>query len=299
VILLTGATGYIGSQLLARLERDGRPVRALSRTPERLLGTAAPTTEVVRGDVADAASLAPAFEGVEAAFYLVHSLGSDADFAERDRAAALTFAAAARAAGVGRIVYLGGLGSGDDLSPHLASRHEVGEILRASGVPAIEFRASVVLGEGSASYDLLEFVIEKLPAAFVPDWVNRPSQPIAVDDVIEYLAAALDVPLEQSRVYEIGGPEPLSYLALMRSYARLRGLRRAFVTVPAFVPLGADLFQRALESVAPERVALWLRLIESLRNETSVRDDAALRDFDVVPRPVDAALNAALSDAAA
>jgi uncharacterized protein YbjT (DUF2867 family) len=294
MILLTGATGYVGSHVLERLEGEARPVRALTRRPGELENAVAETTEVVRGDVHDAASLAVALDGVDAAVYLVHSLGAD-DFADRDRDAAVTFAEAARAAGVGRIVYLGGLGRGGELSPHLASRHEVGKILRESGVPTVELRASIVIGEGSASYDLLQFVVERVPAAVVPDWVRSPSQPIAVDDVVSYLVAALDVPIDGSRVYEVGGPEPLSYLDLMTAYARLRGLRRAFVPVPVVVPPAADLWQRAFDAVAPQRARVWLRLVESLRNETTVEDDAARRDFDVAPRSVDDALRAALA----
>lgn len=290
VVALTGASGYVGSHLLELLERDGMPVRALSRSPERLEGRVAEETEVVRADLLDEASLEPALAGVDALVYLVHGLAED-DFAEVDRRAALNTAQVAARAGVGRIVYLGGLGRGE-LSPHLASRQEVGRILRDSGVTTIELRASIVLGSGSASYELLRAIVENIPAAAVPNWVESQSQPIAVDDVVAYLRGALELETDESRIYEIGGPERLSYLDLVNLYAEEHGLNRVFVPLP--VPAGAELLGRALEPLAPERATVWLRLIESLRNETTVEDDAAARDFPAIsPRPVAEALRAA------
>ena len=291
MIALTGASGYVGSHLLAVLEADGCSVRALSRSPERLEGHARGATGVVEADLLDAASLAPAFDGADAVVYLAHGLGGD-DFARVDGQAASNAAAAAEAAGVGRFVYLGGLGRGDDLSQHLQSRHEVGRILRESGVPTAELRASIVLGEGSASYDLLRAVVENVPAAAVPDWVRSQSQPIHVDDVIAYLRAALEVDLPSSQIYEIGGPDRLSYLDLMRTYAEVHDLTRFFVPVPVLP--GVEFWQRALERVAPEQLTVWLRLVDSLRNDTTVQDDAALAAFPGVrPRPVVEALRAA------
>jgi uncharacterized protein YbjT (DUF2867 family) len=291
VIALTGATGYVGSNLLRALEAEGRPLRALSRSPERLEADLAPTTEVARADLLDASSLTAALAGAETLVYLAHGLGGD-DFARADREAALNAATAAEAAGVGHIVYLGGLGRGDDLSPHLRSRQEVGRILRESAIPTVELRASIVLGEGSASYDLLRAVVDNVPAATVPDWARSESQPIHIDDVVAYLVAAIDLEPAASRVYEIGGPDRLSYLDLMRAYADVHELRRFFLPVPVLP--GADLWQSALERVAPEQVTVWLRLIESLRNETTVQDDAAQRDFPGVrPRRVADALRTA------
>lgn len=163
-------------------------------------------------------------------------------------------------------------------------------------MPTIELRASIVIGPGSASYDLLRFVVENVPVAVVPSWVRSPAAPIHVDDVVAYLAASLDVALEESRIYEIGGPETVSYLDLMRAYADVRGLRRAIVAVPAFVPPGADLVRKLLEAAAPKQLTVWLRLLESLRNETSVHDDAARRDFpEIEPRGVEVALRDALA----
>ena len=188
MILLTGATGYVGGRLLHRLEAEGRPVRCLVRRPDEFRGRAAPTTEVVGGDVADPAALEVALSGVTAAYYLVHSMGARADFEERDRLAAQTFARAAAAAGVKRIVYLGGLGDAEtDLSAHLRSRHEVGRLLAASGVPTIELRASIVIGSGSLSFELIRSLVERLPAMVTPRWVDVLAQPIGIEDVLAYL----------------------------------------------------------------------------------------------------------------
>ena len=205
MIALTGASGYIGSHLLQVLEADGRPVRALSRSPERIQRPRGRTTEVVEADLLDASSLVQAFEGAEALVYLAHGLGGD-DFARttgrpRSMPPRRRWQRAWR-----RIVYLGGLGRGDDLSPHLQSRQEVGRILRESGVPTAELRASIVLGEGSASYDLLRAVVDHVPAAAVPDWARSRAQPIHVDDVVAYLRAALDVDLPASRSTRSAGP---------------------------------------------------------------------------------------------
>jgi uncharacterized protein YbjT (DUF2867 family) len=235
-ILLTGASGYVGGRLLHRLERSGRPLRCLARRPEELAARVADATEVLRGDLLEPESLPAALAGVDTAYYLVHSMGSGADFEERDRAAARNFAAAASAAGVRRIVYLGGLGSGDDLSPHLRSRQEVGRILAVSGVQVIELRASIVIGSGSLSFEMIRALVERLPVMITPRWVDARAQPIAVEDLLDYLLAAADVPLEGSRVFEIGGADQVSYGDLMREYARLRGLRRRMIRVPVLTP---------------------------------------------------------------
>ena len=170
MILLTGATGYVGGRLLHALEERGESVRCLSRRPEYLQPRVAPTTEVVRGDVLQPASIGPALVGVDTVYYLVHSMSSSRPFDAADRTAAVAFGNAARDAGVKKIIYLGGLGRGD-LSQHLASRQEVGEILRNSGVPTIEFRASIVIGSGSASFEMIRALVEKLPVMVTPRWV--------------------------------------------------------------------------------------------------------------------------------
>jgi uncharacterized protein YbjT (DUF2867 family) len=293
VILLTGATGYVGGRLLRALEARGAPLRCLARRPEYLRPRVAAATEVVQGDVLDPASLTVALRGVETAYYLVHSMGAGDSYAEDDRRGATAFAAAARDAGVRRMVYLGGLGGGEGLSPHLESRQEVGRILRDSGVPTVEFRASIVLGSGSLSYELIRALVEKLPVMVTPRWVRTRTQPIGIEDLVAYLVEALDHPTPESVVYEIGGPEQVSYGELMREYARLRGLRRVMIQVPVLTPRLSSLW---LALVSPVYARVGRELIVGLRNETVVRDDRALRVFRVRPGNVRQALTRALAN---
>ena len=292
LVLLTGATGYVGGRLLRLLTERGLRVRCLARHPERLAARLAPGAEAVGGDVLDAASLAAAMEGVSTAFYLVHSMGFGADFEDRDRRAATTFGAAARAAGVGRIVYLGGLGDDSgQLSAHLRSRHEVGDLLRASGVPVIEFRASIVIGSGSLSFEMIRALVERLPVMVTPRWVNVASQPIAIGDVLAYLAASLDLPGTQSRTFEIGGPDVVSYGELMREYARQRGLRRTMIPVPVLTPHLSSLW---LGLVTPLYARIGRALVDSLRHPTIVCDHSARDTFDIQPIGVSDAIALAL-----
>ena len=293
LILLTGATGYVGGRLRLALEAAGRPLRCLARRPEHLRDRVAPGTEVVAGDVREPGSLGPALRSVDTAYYLIHSMANAGDYAARDREGAEAFAAAARDAGVRRIVYLGGLGRGDRLSPHLASRQEVGGILRESGVPTIEFRASIVIGSGSLSFELVRALVEKLPVMVTPRWVATPTQPIGIEDLIAYLVAALDLETDRSTVYEIGGPDRVSYGDLMREYARLRGLRRTMLRVPVLTPGLSSLW---LGLVTPLYAAVGRELIEGVRNETVVHDDRALRDFPVRPRGIREVLARALTN---
>ena len=280
-ILLTGATGYVGGRLLAALEQAGHRVRCLARRPEFLKPRVAAGTEVVAGDLLDRASLTPALAGMEAAYYLVHSMGSGATFEAQDRQAARHFAEAAREAGLRRIVYLGGLGdSRQALSPHLRSRHEVGEILRSSGAQVIEFRASIVIGSGSLSFELIRALVERLPIMTTPRWVLVPAQPIAIADLLDYLVAALDLPDEGQRIFEIGGADQMSYGDLMREYARQRGLRRVMIPVPVLTPWLSSLW---LGLVTPVYARIGRILIESIKHPTIIRDDAALRVFAVRP----------------
>ncbi|MBE0566490.1 MAG: NAD(P)H-binding protein, partial [Krumholzibacteria bacterium] len=280
-ILVTGATGYVGGRLRRRLEETGARVRCLARDPQRLAGRTAPGTEVVAGDVLDAASLGPALAGVDTAYYLVHSMGAARGFEDRDRAGALNFARAAATAGVRRIVYLGGLGDDTaELSPHLRSRIEVGRLLRDSGVPTVELRASIVLGSGSLSFEMIRSLTERLPVMVTPSWVRVQAQPIAVADLLDYLIAAAGVPLAASRVYEIGGADRVSYGDLMREYARQRGLRRLMVPVPMLTPWLSSLW---LGLVTPLYARIGRKLIQSIQHPTVVRDPAALRDFPIRP----------------
>jgi uncharacterized protein YbjT (DUF2867 family) len=295
LVLVTGGTGYIGGRLIAALEAEGVPVRALARRPEALASRVGPATQVVRGDVLDEASLDAALAGVHTACYLVHSMGAAHDFAERDRQGAERFGRAARRAGVRRIVYLGGLGDpGESLSPHLLSRHETGDVLRASGVPVIEFRASIVIGTGSLSFDMVRALTERLPVMICPRWVAIKAQPIAVDDVLAYLRAALDRPEGEGAIYDIGGPDVVSYGDIMREYARQRGLRRLMIPVPLLTPRLSSLW---LGLVTPLYARVGRKLISSLRNATVVRDTTALEVFAITPRSLSDAMARAIASA--
>lgn len=291
-VLLTGATGYIGGRLLEALESRGIPVRCLARRPEHLARRVGPDTEVVAGNVLEPDSLPETLRGTEVAFYLVHSMGSD-DFEARDRAGAEHFAGAARSAGLRRIVYLGGLGSGQELSAHLRSRQEVGRILGESGVPTLELRASVILGSGSLSFEMIRALVERLPVMVTPRWVDTPTQPIAVEDVVRYLEEALELPLEGSEVLEIGGADRVSYGEVMREYARQRGLRRVMIPVPFLTPRLSSLW---LGLVTPVYARVGKKLIDGLRNPTVVEDDRALRRFSVRPVGIREAIARALAN---
>jgi uncharacterized protein YbjT (DUF2867 family) len=212
LILLTGATGYVGGRLLPLLVEDGWQVRCVARKPDHLASRVPAGVEVVQGDLLDAASLSAAMRGVDTAFYLVHSMGAPGDFEQQDRRAADLFGIAARNAGVKRIIYLGGLGeTKPGLSAHLRSRHEVGERLRAHGVPVIEFRASIIIGSGGLSFEMILALVERLPVMVTPRWVRVTAQPIAIEDVLEYLRHALELVVSTSAIFEIGGPDRVSY----------------------------------------------------------------------------------------
>jgi uncharacterized protein YbjT (DUF2867 family) len=295
-ILLTGASGYVGGRLLPRLEKRDLLVRCLARRPEFLADRVGPKTEVVEGDVLREESLLPALKDVHTAYYMVHSMGSASreGFEVEDRLGAQNFARAALATGVRRIVYLGGLGDEDaDLSPHLRSRHEVGRALRAPGVSVIEFRASVVIGSGSLSFEMLSALVERLPAMLTPRWVHVTAQPIAIGDLLAYLEAALDLATQESRIYEIGGAERVSYGELMREYARQRRLRRVMIPVPVLTPRLSSLW---LGLVTPLYARVGRELIESICHETVVRDDRARHDFAIEPVGVQEAIANALAN---
>jgi len=291
-ILLTGATGYVGGVLLPELERQGHSVRCLVRRPGKIAGKTGPGTEVVVGDASDPADLARSCAGIDVAYWLVHSMESGVDFERSDRLAAERFAEAAKSAGVRRIVYLGGLGADDDtLSAHLRSRHEVGAILRASGLDVVEFRASIVIGAGSFSFDLVRTLVERLPVMICPAWLATPTQPIAIADVVDYLAAAADLPPGRSRIFEIGGPDKVSYGAIMREYARQRGLHRLMIPVPVLTPRLSSLW---LKLVTPQYSKVGRKLIDGLKNPTVVTSDAALREFPFRPRGLREAVREAM-----
>ncbi|MEO8430051.1 MAG: SDR family oxidoreductase [Acidobacteriota bacterium] len=291
-VLLTGATGYVGGRLRPVLESRGVELRCLVRRPDDLRGRVPSSTEIVRGDLLSPETLRSALEGVTTAYYLVHSMGAGTDFARRDREAAAHFGSAARAAGVGRIVYLGGLGdSRAGLSEHLRSRQETGDVLRDSGVPVVEFRASVVIGSGSLSFEMIRALVERLPVMICPRWVAVETQPIAVEDVVAYLVAALDLPAGAEGVFEIGGPDRVTYGDLMREYARQRGLRRFLIPVPLLTPRLSSLW---LGLVTPLYARVGRKLIDSLVNRTVVENPAALGTFPVRPRGIREAISRAL-----
>jgi uncharacterized protein YbjT (DUF2867 family) len=293
-ILLTGATGYVGGRLLKALEKRGHPLRCLARNPEYLRSKTTPGVELFAGDLLDKNTLIPALQGIHTAYYLVHSMGAAGDFEEEDRLAARNFGAAASEAKVQRIIYLGGLGESESaLSAHLRSRQEVGRILRESGVPVIEFRASIVLGSGSLSFEMIRTLTERLPVMIAPRWVATLAQPIAIEDLIAYLAAGLDLPVDQSRIFEIGGLDQVSYGDIMREYARQRGLRRLIIPVPVLTPRLSSLW---LALVTPLYARIGRKLIASMLSPSVVRDDAARRTFKIDPLGFREAIARALSN---
>ncbi len=295
VVLLTGASGYVGGRLIPLLEQQPVSLRCLARSPDKLQPLVQASTLIVRGDVLDSPSLEEALQGVETAYYLVHLMSGSKDFEKEDRLAASNFAEAARKAGVQRIIYLGGLGDDSDpkLSPHLRSRHEVGQILRDSGVETIEFRAGMVVGAGSASYHLMKSLTDRLPVMLCPRWLTTPTQPIAVDDVLAYLLAARELPRGESRIFEIGGTDVVSYGDLIREYARQKGLRRWLIFVPVLTPYLSGLW---LALVTPASFEVGRHLIEGLKNPTVVRDTTALNVFSIRPLGVKEAIQKAIAN---
>ncbi len=275
LILLTGASGYIGGRLLRTLHERGERVRAIARRPDELRGRVPADVEVAGGDVLDANTLPGAFEGVDTAYYLIHAMASRHDFESEERIGAENFARAAKTAGIRRIIFLGGLGS-EGLSKHLASRQDVGRILRDSGVTTLEFRASIILGSGSLSFELVRALVERLPVMIAPRWASQLTQPIAIEDMIDYLAAGLDAELPASRTVEVGGTDRVSYLDLMREYAKQRSLGRRFIPVPVLTPW---LSSKWLGLVTPVYARVGRKLIDSLRNETIVSTPGAATLF--------------------
>ena len=293
LILLTGASGYIGGRLLPSLEHQGYRLRCLARRPDILKPKVAPSTEVVAGDVLDRQSLDTALRGVDVAYYMVHSMQSRGSFEDTDRQAARNFSAAAKAAGVRGLIYVGGLGSDEEeLSTHLRSRHEVGDILRESGLPVCEFRASAVIGSGSASFELIRALVERLPIMFTPKWVKGKAQPIGIDDLLDYLIEALTISLSEYRVYEVGGTDKVSYADMMKAYGRQRGLTPRIIPVPVLTPWLSALW---LGLVTPLYARIGRAIIESIVHVTVVRDNAALTTFSVRPMGIDAAIHRALA----
>ncbi len=290
-VLIVGASGYIGSRLAERLTKRGDQLTLMSRDV-RGMAARFPNATVVAADLLDPQTLAPALEGIEVAYYLAHSMAAgERGFAERDKQAAQSFAHAATEANVARIVYLGGLGEElAQLSAHLASRQQSGAQLAATGVPVTEFRAAVIIGSGSASFEILRYLTERLPVMITPRWVSTRSQPIGISDVLDYLVAALDHP-EVTGVVEIGGPEVMTYGAMIRAYARQRGLRRVMIPVPVLTPRLSSYW---VSLVTPIPAGLARPLIEGMRNEVVVRAPGRATAFGVRPMPFDEALRQAI-----
>ncbi len=280
-VLVTGATGYIGGLLVPRLQEAGHTVRVLTRRSGGLNRPDWPEqVQVATGDLSDGQALSAALAGVEVAYYLVHSMDGEGDFVERDRRLAQGFAAAAEAAGVSRIVYLGGLHPQGKLSAHLASRVEVGEIFLACAVPAAVLQAGVVLGDGSASFDMLRHLTERLPAMIAPKWATNRIQPIGIDDVLYYLVAAAQLASSINRSIDIGGPDVLTYAQMMQRYAKLTGLGpRPIVTVPVLTP---SLASRWVGAVTPVPSGIARPLVGSLIHE-AVCHDTDTKDLLGVP----------------
>ena len=281
LILVTGATGYVGGRLVPRLLEAGYRVRCLVRDPARLQGRAwLAQVEIVSGDVFKPQSLYDAMQGVSAVYYLVHSLGGGSDFSERDLVAARHCAEAAKAAGVRRIIYLGGLGDPQsNLSPHLRSRQGTGEALREAGVPVTEFRAAVIVGSGSLSFEMIRYLTERLPVMICPRWVFTRVQPIAIRNVLDYLVAALGSVESAGRVLEIGGQDVLTYAGMMTGFAKARGLKRRLISVPVLTPRLSSYW---VHLVTPIPAAIAQPLIKGLGNEVVVRDDTARRLFPAI-----------------
>ena len=296
IVLLTGATGYVGSQLIPLLEQQPITLRCLVRNRSKLRPLTNPTSEVVEGDVLNEESLKTAMAGVDTAYYLVHLMVDAKDFEEQDRRAAINFSTAAKNAGVKRIIYLGGLGDDNDptLSPHLRSRHEVGEILKNSGVETIEFRASLVIGNGSLSFDLVKSLTDRLPVMLCPRWLVTATQPIGIDDLLNYLLAAKELPGAGSQIYEIGGEDVVTYGEIIKEYANQRGLRRWLISVPILTPYLSGLW---LALVTPATYEVGRHLIEGLKNPTVVQNKNARQNFAIQPISVKESIRRAIAGA--
>lgn len=294
--LIAGATGVIGRRLAKALLADGATVRALVRDPERAREILGPEVELVRGDLVKDPDLAPAMEGVDLAYFLVHMMGADDSYAETERAAAEAFATAASAANVGRMVYLGGLGADEGGSPHLDSRHHTAEALRELGPPLTYFRAAMIVSPGSESYELLRSIATRVPALPRTDWLSSQTQPIGIRDVVAYLRAAPLVPESAGREVQIGGPDVLPHLDVIAQFSREIGQSPARlipvpdgVASPGMVAAGA-----ASVTGGNPRIAHELAL--GLSGDTKVEDPSGAALFDVNPEPLNVAIQRALAE---
>jgi uncharacterized protein YbjT (DUF2867 family) len=292
-ILIAGASGYIGGQLIPRLVAVGHHVICLVRNPEWMNGQRWKNVEIRQGNLLDPDSLVGVMQGVEIAYYLVHSMADGVQgFIERDHIAASNFSTAAKAAGVKRIIYLGGLGECNKyISPHLEARQQVGDILRRSGVPVTEFRAAIIIGSGSMSFEMIRYLTERLPILFTPKWITTLCQPVAIENILDYLTQSLTEPRSIGSIYEIGGPDVLTYEEIMRGYAAIRKLNRRLINFPILtmhiLAIGADV-------VTPLPYPYLRILIEGLRSEVVVHDPGAQEVFKIKLIPYREAVQQAL-----
>ena len=294
-ILVTGATGYIGGRLVPRLLDLGYQVRVLVRDPERLLGRRwIEQVEIVQGDVLKPETLAPAMHGITAAYYLIHSMDGREDYHRRDLIAAENFGTAAKDAGVDLIVYLGGLGNPEsDLSKHLKSRQDTGKFLAKAGVPVTEFRAAIIVGSGSISFEMIRYLTERIPVMICPKWVYTRVQPIAIRDVLSYLTAALETSESWDKVIEIAGQDVVSYGEMMTTYASVRNLRRVLLGVPVLSPRLSSYW---VHWMTPVPASITRPLVEGLRSEVILSNDSARRIFpQIVPMDYQTAVERALT----
>ncbi|MDE2824327.1 MAG: SDR family oxidoreductase [Chloroflexota bacterium] len=295
-ILVTGATGYIGGRLVPRLVEEGRRVRVLVRSRDRVLSRPwFEQVEVVVGDALDPQTLTEALTGVDTAYYLIHSMSRGPRFHEVDMRAARAFGQAAKEAGVSRIIYLGGLGDPEaNLARHLRSRQESGQALREGGVPVTEFRAAVIVGSGSISFEMIRYLVERLPVMVCPKWIYSRIQPIAVDDLLEYLVSALNTPESVGRIIEIGGSDTTTYRGLMLGYARARGLKRLLLPVPVLTPRLSSYW---VHWMTPIPAGIAVALVDGLRNNVVVTDDRARTLFPhIAPKDYASAIDSVLKD---
>lgn len=292
-ILVAGATGYIGKKLVGSLEKYGHETHCLCRNPDKLKNTGS-KTRVFQGDVLVRSSMWHAFQGVDTAYFLVHMLHERDGFEAKEIKAAENFAFMARNAGVKRIIYLGALGNENDcLSPHLQSRQDAGHALRESGIPVLELRASIVIGKGSLSFEMIRDLTERLPFMVTPRWVSTPAQPIGIRDLLGYLIESLDIPIEQHEIVEIGGADRMSYGDLMREYANQSGLKRLMIPVPILSP---RLSSRWLSFITRIDPAIGKKLIEGIRNPTVVESRRSKELFSIQPGKVSEAMAEAIAD---
>ena len=295
-ILVTGGTGYIGGRLVPRLLEQCHPVRVLVRSRRRVLSRPwSGDVEIAVGDALKPETLPQAMKGVHTAYYLIHSIAGPSGFEELDLQAARNFSQAAREADVKRIIYLGGLGDPQaDLSPHLRSRQHTGDALRESGVPVTEFRAAVIVGSGSISFEMIRHLAERLPVMVCPTWIYSSIQPIAIDDLLAYLVSALDEPKSIDRTIEIGGSDVTTYRGLMLGYARARGLRRLLMPVPVLTPRLSSYW---VHWITPIPAKITRALVEGLRNDVVVTDNLSQTIFPgVTPMDYSSAIDSVIRD---